>query len=161
VTIPADNVTLIGIDGAEITGTDGKEAALTLVDRRNVVIKNMTVSHGYEGVLVRGGAGIVLEATRAVENAGDGFHIADASLVRVIDATASNNGLNGFMILNRAHVTFLGQTLSSHNKDTGITIHNAAKVILRCLVPPSHRRIRKSIRRRVCCSRCQGVKTVC
>jgi hypothetical protein len=129
VTIPADDVTLIGIEGAEISGSDGKEAALTLVDRRNVVIKNMTVSHGYEGVLVRGGAGIVLEAMRAVENAGDGFHIADASLVQVIDATASNNGLNGFMIRDRARVTFLGQTLSSHNKDTGITIHNAAKVI--------------------------------
>jgi hypothetical protein len=129
VTIPVDEVTLIGINGAEITGSSGKEPALTLVGRRNVVIKNMTVRHGYEGILVRGGTGIVLEAIRAVENAGDGFHIADASLVEVIDATASNNGLNGFMILNQAHVTFLGQTLSTRNKDTGITIHKAAKVI--------------------------------
>jgi Right handed beta helix region len=129
VTIPVDDVTLIGIDGAEIIGSDGKEAALTLVDRRNVVIKNMLVSHGHEGVLVRGGTGIVLEAIHAVENAGDGFHIAAASLVQIIDATASNNGLNGFMILHRAHVTFRGQTLSARNKDTGITIRDAAKAI--------------------------------
>jgi hypothetical protein len=129
VTIAADDVTLIGIDGAEIIGSDGKEAVLTLIDRRNVVIKNIMVSHGYEGILVRGGADIVLEAIHAVENAGDGFHIADGALVQVIDATASNNGLNGFMILNRARVIFRGQTLSSRNKDTGITIHKAAQAI--------------------------------
>jgi hypothetical protein len=129
VTIPVDDVTLIGIDGTEIVGSDGKEAVLTLIGRRNVVIKNFTVSHGYEGVLVRGGAGIALEAIHAVENAGDGFHIADGALVQVIDATASNNGLNGVMILNRARVTFLGQTLSTRNKDTGITIHKAAQAI--------------------------------
>jgi hypothetical protein len=129
VLIPVDDVTLIGIDGAEIIGTNGKEAVLTLVDRHNVVIRNMLVSRGHEGVLVRGGAGIVLEAIHAVENTGDGFHIADGSLVQVIDATASSNGLNGFMIVNRAHVTFRGQTLSARNKDTGIIIHEAAKVI--------------------------------
>lgn len=130
IVIPIDQLTLIGVGDAEITGSGGDKPVLTIAGRRQVVIKNIIVSRGSDGVLVQSSAGILLERVKALGNADDGFQIDETSTVQLNSCTARRNGRNGFFVRNGSLAMFQGETLSEYNKGQGLWLDKAKGGIL-------------------------------
>ena len=130
IVIPTDQLTLIGVGNAEITGSGGDQPVLTIAGRRQVVIKNVMVSQGYDGVLVQGSTGVLLKRVKALGNADDGFQIDETSTIQLNSCTARRNGRNGFFVRNGSVATFQGETLSEYNKGQGLWLDKAKGGIL-------------------------------
>jgi hypothetical protein len=130
IVIPTDQLTLIGVGNAEITGSGGDQPVLTIMDRHQVVIKNVIVRQGYDGVLVQRSAGVLLERVKALGNADDGFQIDEKSTAQLNSCTARRNGRNGFLVRNGSLAMFQGETLSEYNKGQGLWLDRAKGGIL-------------------------------
>jgi hypothetical protein len=130
IVIPTDDLTLIGVGKAEITGSGGATPVLTITGRHQVVIKNVIVRQGYDGVLVQGSTGVLLERVTALGNANDGFQIDEKSTVQLNSCTARRNGANGFFVLNGSVATFQGETVSEYNRGHGLWLAKAKGGIL-------------------------------
>jgi hypothetical protein len=128
--IPTDQLTLIGVGKAEITGSGGDQPVLTIAGRRQVVIKNVMVRQGYDGVLVQRSTGVLLERVKALGNADDGFQIDEESTIQLNSCTARRNGRNGFFVRNGSLAMFQGETLSEYNKGQGLWLDKAKGGIL-------------------------------
>jgi hypothetical protein len=128
--IPTDRLTLIGVGHAELTGSGRDTPVLTIAGRQQVVIKNIIVSRGQDGVLVEGGSSVLLERVKALGNADDGFQIAEESTAQFNSCTARRNGGNGFFVLDGSVATFQGETLSEYNRGEGLWFYKAKRGIL-------------------------------
>jgi hypothetical protein len=147
ISIPRDSLTIVGTGSTEITGGGSSVPVITIAGRRNIVIKQLIVSDGLEGVLVHSSTGIVLEEIKATQNTNHGFRIDAKSQARLLNCTASHNNGNGFSVLNGSVASFLGSTLSEFNRhqnsDQGMCmlIDNDATAIFSKLATPTDQKV--------------------
>lgn len=128
ITILQDGIILDGGGQTTIVG-NGATAVITIDGRQDVVIKNLTLSGGLDGILVQGGASVILESVQAVQNVGDGFQVDGGARVHCVDCLASHNGANGFFVLRRSHTTFHGSIASLDNRGHGIEVSEHATAV--------------------------------
>jgi Right handed beta helix region len=128
--VPKDiaEAALVGVEQTEISGEGKPGAVITIDGSRDVVIKNVTVRDGLDGIVTRSGASARFINVSAVENDDDGFEFVEASEVQCIDCLASRNGGDGFYILRSPLTNFLGHTVSALNNQNGIKLLEATAV---------------------------------
>jgi hypothetical protein len=126
-----DGLTIDGGGTTTIAGTGEGNAVIEIDGSFNVTIRNVTVAGGNDGIRIRGGATVILENITAEGNDDNGFEIDERATVQCIDCIASNNGNNGFFVLNRSLTNFHGRTIGSDNQGSGIKILDHAEALFR------------------------------
>lgn len=130
VTITTDRLTLDGLGSAIVDAGSAGAAVITIEGAQGVTIRGLTVRNSVGGILVQRAAAVTLEAVTAEDNSGAGFQIDENATVRMRDCTAQRNDGNGMEVRRSANVTMLGSVVSRDNGFHGISIFDAASVVL-------------------------------
>jgi parallel beta-helix repeat protein len=104
--IGSDNITL-DCGGHAVTGTAHSSYGIEIMNLSNVIVKNCLLSNFYNGILVNGGAGVVLSDNVARNNSAEGFYFANKG--GVISGNKAFANENGF------YVVYSTETTISHN----------------------------------------------
>jgi parallel beta-helix repeat protein len=120
VVITIDGLTL---DGQGTTTVDGGgQTAITVNGARRVVIKNLTVSNGLDGILVQRTAAVELQSVTAQNNTRDGIHLNENSTARLTNCTMQQNGQDGLDVLRNSSAVLSGTIMSNDNGRDGLHI---------------------------------------
>jgi hypothetical protein len=122
VTITTDHLTLDGQGSAVLDGGGGTQPVIDIVGARSVTIRNLTVSHGFEGIRARQGAAVVLGGVTAQDNADNGIQINEHSTARVNNCTALRNGNDGIFVGRSSSATLAGTIVSNDNARDGVHV---------------------------------------
>src|SRR5262245_50468166 len=114
VVITIDGLTL---DGQGTTTVDGGgQTVITVNGARRVVIKNLTVSNGLDGILVHRTAAVELQGVTAQNNMRDGIRLNENGTARLTNCTMQQNGQDGLDVLLNSSAVLSGTIMSNGNE---------------------------------------------
>jgi len=132
--ITTDRITLDGQGSAVIDGggpDGGSFAGVIAIDgARGVTISGLTVQHGPNGIVSRGGAAFELRDSLLKNNAGAGIQLGDGSTMELENATMQHNG-TGMDVLGGSTVILKGKIVASNNAGNGIFVGGASFMEIR------------------------------
>ena len=130
VTITTDRLTLDGLGSAIIDAGGEGAAAINIEGAQGVVIRGLTVRNSADGIIIQRAAAVTLDNVTSEDNGGDGFQIDENATVRMSNSAAQRNGDNGMEVRRSANVTMQASIMSNNNRFHGISVFDAASVVL-------------------------------
>ena len=130
VTITTDRLTLDGLGSAILDAGGQGAAAINIEGAQGVVIRELTVRNSANGILIQRAAAVTLDNVTSEDNGVAGFQIDENATVRMNNSTSQRNGDNGMSVRRSANVTMEGSINISNNGFHGMSIFDAASVVL-------------------------------
>jgi hypothetical protein len=134
VTITTDRITLDGQGSGVLDGGGAKPgsfAGVIVIDgARGVGIRGLTLQHGSNGVVSKGGASFDLSESVLQNNAVSGIQIEAGSSAELTNVTLDHNG-SGMNVLGASAVILKGTVVSNDNSGNGMFIGGASLLELR------------------------------
>jgi hypothetical protein len=130
VTITTDRLTLDGLGSAILDAGGEGAAAINIEGAQGVVVRGLTVRNSANGILIQRAAAVTLDHVISEDNGVAGFQIDENATVRMSNCTAQRNGDNGMSVRRSANVTMEGSINISTNGFHGMSIFDAASVVL-------------------------------
>jgi hypothetical protein len=124
-TVTTDRLTLDGQGLAVLNGggsTGGSFAGVIVIDgARGVLIKGLTLQHGPNGIVAKGGAAFKVRDSIFQNNAGSAIQIGGGSTAELMNCTMNQNG-TGMNVLNGSSVIVEGTVSANNNAGNGIFV---------------------------------------
>lgn len=130
VTITTDRVTLDGQGTAILDGGGGEQAVITVDGARGVTITGFTIRNGFDGILARRGAAVVLHSLTIEDNTDEGIQIDENSTAQLTECTIRRSGDDGLLVFRSSSVTLNSAITSTANSGHGILVSSASSAFL-------------------------------
>jgi len=124
--VKTDDLTLDGLGSAIIDGTALDQVVITITGAVRVVIRNLTVQNGSDGILATRQAHVTLAELVAQGNSQRGIRIDSNSTAALKNCMVQGSGMEGIIVRRSSNATFEGTIISQTSNGPGIVISGSS-----------------------------------